>query len=135
MSARKHRATGNKPPGGKRPGAGRPPGSNNALPYGVVQAVKALNYRVPEDKPDALKAVANRSFERIIDVLEEKVGFKEATGVLKAATMLREEICGAIAQKHEHSLSAQTDEQVNKRFSEIMAKAAAPEPKTEGSEG
>lgn len=98
---RPHRATGKKPPGGARPGAGRPEGSGNALPYGTVQAIKALNLRVPEGASDAAKDLANRALERVVDVLEEGVDFRQAGSVLKAATMIREEICGQVAQKHE----------------------------------
>lgn len=98
---RPHRATGRKPPGGARPGAGRPEGTSNALPYGTVQAIKALNLRVPEGASDAAKALANRALERVVDVLEEAVDYRQSGAVLKAATMVREEICGPMAQKHE----------------------------------
>lgn len=98
---RPHRATGRKPPGGARPGAGRPEGSTNALPMGTIQAIKALNLRVPEGASDAAKALANRALERVVDVLEEGVDFRQAGAVLKAATLVREEICGPMAQKHE----------------------------------
>lgn len=100
-SPRKHRATGKKPPGGARPGAGRPKGSRNALPYGAVQAVAALNLRIPEGTPPAAKELADKAFARVVDVLEEVVDFRQAGAVLKAASMIREEICGPIAQKHE----------------------------------
>lgn len=100
---RPHRATGKKPPGGARPGAGRPEGASNALPYGTVQAIKALNLRVPEGASDAAKALANRALERVVDVLEEGVDFRQAGSVLKAATMLREEVCGAVAQTLQHA--------------------------------
>lgn len=100
---RPHRATGRKPPGGARPGAGRPEGSTNALPMGAIQAIKALNLRVPESTPEPLKALANRALERVADVLEEEVDFRQANAVLKAATMLREEICGPVAQQVKHS--------------------------------
>jgi hypothetical protein len=100
---RQHRATGRKPPGGKRPGAGRPKGSRNALPYGAVQAVEAVSLRVPEGASPAAKALADRAFQRVVDVLEERVDFKMAPPVLKAATIIREEVCGPLAQKLEHS--------------------------------
>ncbi|AAK94377.1 hypothetical protein Mx8p42 [Myxococcus phage Mx8] len=100
-SPRKHRATGKKPPGGARPGAGRPKGSRNALPYGAVQAVESLSLRVPEGAHPEAKRLADRAFARVVDVLEERVDFKLAAPVLKAASMIREEVCGPIAQKHE----------------------------------
>ncbi|RKH09007.1 hypothetical protein D7X74_30460 [Corallococcus sp. CA047B] len=102
-SPRKHRATGRKPPGGARPGAGRPKGTRNALPYGAVQAVEAVSLRVPASAEPAAKALADRAFQRVVDVLEERVGFQQAGHVLKAATIIREEVCGPLAQKLEHS--------------------------------
>jgi hypothetical protein len=68
---------------------------------GTVQAIKALNLRVPDGASDAAKALANRALERVVDVLEESVDFRQAGSVLKAATILREEVCGPMAQKHE----------------------------------
>lgn len=102
-SPRKHRATGRKPPGGARPGAGRPKGSSNALPYGAVQALKAVSLRVPEGASPAAKALADRALHRVVDVLEERVDFKLAAPVLKAATIIREEVCGPLPTKLEHS--------------------------------
>lgn len=122
---RAHRATGSKPPGGARPGAGRKPGSKGVLPYGHVQAVKALNWRVPESAPEPAKEVAQRSWDRIVDVLEERVGFQEAGHVLKAATIIREEICGPLKQRVEHSFSDMTDEQLEAKKAELLAKWAA----------
>lgn len=98
---RPHRATGKKPPGGARPGAGRPEGTINALPYGSVQALKGLRLRVPEGAAPEAAELADRAFARVVDVLEERVHFQQAGHVLKAATMVREEICGPMAQKHE----------------------------------
>lgn len=103
MSERKHRATGKKPPGGKRPGAGRPKGSDNALEYGQVQALRTLNYRVPETLPAEAAAFANDALIRIVDVMHERVPYLQAGHVLKAATRVREEFCGPLAQKVEHS--------------------------------
>ncbi|QSQ14060.1 hypothetical protein [Myxococcus landrumensis] len=45
--------------------------------------------------------LADRAFQRVVDVLEEQVYFQNAPSVLKAATIIREEICGPVAQKHE----------------------------------
>lgn len=68
---------------------------------GTIQAIKALNLRVPEGATDAARALANRALERVVDVLEEGVDFRQAGSVLKAATIIREEVCGPMAQKHE----------------------------------
>jgi hypothetical protein len=100
---RKHRATGHKPPGGKRPGAGRPEGTPNALEYGEVKAVKVAGLRVPEDASPEAKALADRTQQRIIDVMEERVNAFLARPVLQAATELRKEICGEVAKRLEHT--------------------------------
>lgn len=98
---RPHRRTGNKPPGGRREGSGRPEGSTNALPMGAVQAIRTLNLRVPESAPELAKDIANRAFQRAVEVMEEQVDFRLAPSVLKAVTVIREEICGSVSQKHE----------------------------------
>lgn len=92
-----------KPPkgqhGGKRPNAGRKPGSGNSLGYGEVKALRALRHRVPEGMAPELAEVAGISLDRIVDVMMERVPPSAAPSVLKAATTLREEICGSVAQK------------------------------------
>lgn len=87
--------------GGKRPGAGRPAGSKNVLGFGEVRAIKAARLRVPETATAEAAELADRAQQRIIDVMEGSVHYMEAGNVLKAATRLREEICGPVAQKHE----------------------------------
>jgi hypothetical protein len=98
---RKHRATGKKPPGGARPGAGRPKGSHNALGYGEVQALRTLRHRVPEGTHPQLADVAGEALEKIVAVMREEVGWQESAGVLKAATLVRQEVCGPMTSKHE----------------------------------
>lgn len=100
---RPHRATGNKPPGGRREGAGRPQGSSSALRYGEVKALRGLRYRVPEGTHEAFADVADIAFERIVDVMLERVDPKQGAQVLKSATHIREEICGPVAQRLEHT--------------------------------
>ena len=95
---RPHRPTG-KPRGGAREGAGRPKGPS-ALGYGEAQAVKSLRWRVPENAPDEVKALADRAFQRIAQVMEEGVHPSQCKAVLGAATRIREEVCGPLAQKH-----------------------------------
>ncbi len=96
MSDRKHVKTG-KPRGGYRPEAGRKPGLTNY----VVPAIKSLRHRVPEGTPEELATAADRAFQRIVEVMEGDV--PEPQSVLKAAALLRDEICGPVAQKHLHS--------------------------------
>lgn len=91
------------PRGGKREGAGRPPGAKNALPQGCVAAIKAANLRVPDKAPQAHRDLANRALERIADVMEDKVSSLTAFAVLTAARTLREEVCGPVPKKLEHS--------------------------------
>ncbi|WP_201756306.1 hypothetical protein [Corallococcus silvisoli] len=62
-----------------------------------------MSLRVPEGASPAAKALADRAFARVVDVLEERVGFQQAGHVLKAATIIREEVCGPVAQKVQHS--------------------------------
>jgi hypothetical protein len=88
--------------GGKRPGAGRPPGSKDVLPHGAVAAIKAAGLRVPKDATPAERELADRALVRIADVMEERVSSFGAFSVLTAARGLREEICGKVADKHEH---------------------------------
>lgn len=70
---------------------------------GAVNAVKACRLRVPEDATPAAAALADRALQRVVDVMEEQVFFQSAPTVLKAATVLREEVCGRVADKTEHS--------------------------------
>jgi len=100
---RPHRATGRKPPGGAREGAGRPEGTTNALPLGAVQAIRSLNLRVPKDADPLARDIANRAFQRAVEVMEEQVDFRLAPSVLKAVASIREEICGPVAQRLEHT--------------------------------
>lgn len=89
--------------GGKRPGAGRPPGSSNALEYGEVKALRVAGLRVPKDASDEARKLADYAQARIIDVMAGEVDSFAAGNVLKAATHLRSEICGPVAQKTEIS--------------------------------
>lgn len=89
--------------GGKRDGSGRRPGSKNALALGEVAAVKAAGLRVPESATPAERTLADRALQRIASVMEETVSGFASTAVLKAATHIREEVCGAIKQKLEVS--------------------------------
>lgn len=90
--------------GGKRPGAGRPAGSKNTLPLGAVSAIRALRHRVPADAPKELADVAGEAFDAVVEVMRGE--FRDSTVAstrLRAAAMVREEVCGPMAQKLEHT--------------------------------
>lgn len=130
---RKHVATGN-PRGGQREGAGRPAGVKNVLPIGSVAAVKSLRLRVPESTPEPLAEVADEAFNAIVGVMRsEAFDPGMASARLRAAAMVREEICGPVKQRVEHSFSEMTDEQlearsralVEKRYQEMVSSSAS----------
>lgn len=100
---RKHVATGQRPPGGKRPGAGRPKGSANTLELGEVKALKAIRLRVPKDADPEVAQLADRALQRIVEVMEEGVSPLHSRAVLAAATRIREEACGPLTQRLEHT--------------------------------
>lgn len=112
-----------RPHGGKRADAGRKDGTKNTLGYGEVKAVKAAGLRVPDDATKDQRELADRALERIADVMEAKVWHAQAGHVMKAAVHLREEICGSIKQKVEHSLAGLTDEQLEAQYRAAVAKA------------
>lgn len=65
-------------------------------------ALKALRFRVPPGTPEPLADLAGEALETVADVMRGKVyrgGFERLT----AARTVREEICGKVADKHEHS--------------------------------
>lgn len=132
QAKRKHVATG-APRGGARAGAGRPEGSTLALGYGEIRALEAAKLRVPEDASPEVKALADRTYARLVHVMEEKVSPFQAGHVLKAATRLREEACGPLAQKVEVSgrLEHMTDEQLEARLRALTAQAKPAETEPE----
>ncbi len=101
MADRKHRPTGQKPPGGPRPGAGRKPGGFNPLPQGTVRAIHAARLRLPEGVHPAAEALAQKALGRLEDVLDDRVDPFMVTGLLKAVAMAREEVCGPLPTKTE----------------------------------
>lgn len=70
---------------------------------GEVKAVKAARLRVPEGTPEEHAQLAEEAKDQIVAVMRGEVGFKSAPHVLKAATTLRQEICGPVPQKLEHT--------------------------------
>lgn len=112
--------------GGKRPGAGRPKGSKNTLEYGEVAAIAAAKLRVPEEADPSVKFIAGRALIRMLEAMEGKVWEKQGRTVLAAATRIREEACGPLAQKVEHRVQLEdlTDEQLEARYRAALAKVA-----------
>lgn len=62
----------------------------------VSSLAATIRHRVPEDLPEPVKALADRALARAVDVLEGRVDGPGATAVLKAATFIREEVCGPV---------------------------------------
>lgn len=116
--------------GGRRPGAGRPKDSKNVLDYGEVAAIAAAKLRPPPaEAPPEVHQLAARALVRLVDVMEAKVWEKQARNVLAAATRIREEACGPLAQKVEHTgklqLESLTDEQLLAKYQAVQEKIAA----------
>ena len=98
------------PKGGARPGAGRPEGTNNVLPIGAVAAIKAGNLRVPDTATPAERELAALALGRTVDVMMERVSSFSMHGVLTASRLIREEICGKVAEKHEVDVRVSLEE-------------------------
>lgn len=60
--------------------------------------IKSFRHRVPDNVSEDMKILADRSMERLSEVLEGSVPPDLAGHVIKAAGMLREEICGSITK-------------------------------------
>jgi len=73
----------------------------HGIPRGSAEALKTLKggHRIPEDVGGKAREAAERAFDRMIEVMEEKVDCRAAPHVLKAATAIREEVCGPIVRK------------------------------------
>lgn len=87
--------------GGKREGAGRTPGAKDVLPRGAVAAIQAMKHRVPEGTPEALADLADEALNAAVEVMRGDWVVKGASAKLAAAALVREEVCGPIAKKHE----------------------------------
>lgn len=59
-------------------------------------AIASARIRIPKDASPVEAMIAKRSLERLIEVMEGRVPFRKANAALKAAVMVREEICGPI---------------------------------------
>jgi hypothetical protein len=89
--------------GGRRPGAGRPPGSKNALPQGAVAAIRALKLRVPADASPEVEELAAETLATTVEIMRRGYRTRGAMVRLLAAKEARVEVCGKVAEKHEHS--------------------------------
>ena len=88
------------PRGGARPGAGRPKGSGlSPKVRPTSKMIRAAGYRVPDDAPPEMRALADRALQRMTDVMEECVEPPAAPSVLKAAVAVREEVCGPVEKR------------------------------------
>lgn len=72
-----------------------------ALPSAAVRALATAKWRVPDDAPEAAAELAGEALERLVGIMYGKVSFRKAPSALKAAAMIREEICGPLTQKVE----------------------------------
>lgn len=90
------------PRGGKRPGAGRPAGANDVLPRGAVALIKALRHRVPKEVDQEVADIADEALGTLVSVMRGEIR-DNARDRMGAATALREEICGPVPKKLEHS--------------------------------
>lgn len=74
------------------------------VPKGTYQALRHLRptgIRIPPNTPSDHAAIADMAMSRMIDVMTEGVHPSVAPSVLKAACVVREEICGPIVKKLE----------------------------------
>jgi hypothetical protein len=93
------------PRGGKRTGAGRPSGSKDVLPRGSIPAIRSLTIAPKGVRAKGLElseeeqAIADRAFQRIVDVMDGRVHPSEMPSVLKASTEVRSEVLGERTKK------------------------------------
>ena len=86
-----------------------------AKPIGLstleVKAIRVFaprGVRHPPNMPPEHQRLADRAFQRLVDVMEEEVHSKRAKGVLTAAVEIREELCGPKTQRIELSGSLES---------------------------
>jgi hypothetical protein len=86
------------PPNGHpaRPKLIPPPFRNRGLTAADYEAIRAAKVRIPEKATPVEVTLAQRSLERMVEIMEGRVPFRKANAALKATVALREEICGPI---------------------------------------
>lgn len=72
------------------------------LPAGAVRAMKALRHRVPEDASPEAAAIADEALDTVVEVMRGNVR-DLARERLSAAALVREEVCGPVVKRLEHS--------------------------------
>lgn len=78
-------------------------GQIQPLTKGSVSAIKGLRWRVPECAPEVLADAADEAFETVVEVMRGNVRKGQSMPRLAAARVVREEVCGPLAQRHEHT--------------------------------
>ena len=61
--------------------------------------MKALRHRVPRGTPPELEALADEALDTVAQVMRGEVWFQEAGPRLRAATIIREEVCGRVEDR------------------------------------
>lgn len=87
--------------------------------------MKAAGLRVPESATPEQRELADECLNTMTLVMRGHADFKQAPYRLKAATALREEICGPLKQRVEHSFDGLTDEQLEARYKALVDQAQA----------
>ena len=82
----------------RNPPGGRPRGSKSLLEKGAVRALTALRLRVPEKATPEAAELADETFGHIVSVMRRETAGFGTQDVLRAAAMVREEICGRVPQ-------------------------------------
>lgn len=104
--------------------AGRPPGSKNPLTRGAIQAIRSLRYRVPVGTPEPVGVLADEALATVANVMLH--AGRGSMSRLAAAKLMREEACGPIAQRFEHSGPGGGPIEVTDAKTRLAAKLRAP---------
>jgi len=113
------------PPTPPPPGTGRIAGTIVPLPPGAVSAINGLRYRVPPGTPEPLGQLADDAFDAVVGVMRGAHPWG-AMAVLGAAKVVREEICGAVAQQHRVVVEDLVEGETLRRMAGEIAGVEAP---------
>jgi hypothetical protein len=69
----------------------------------MTRAVQAMHWRVRPEAPDELKDVADEALNVMVRAMRLEIHRDDRGDALKAATLLREEVCGPVTQRLEHT--------------------------------
>lgn len=110
--------------------AGRPKGSFNALPMGMIQALKTINYGAKPDASDTEKELVNFSTEELIKVAAGMGGnSKRLPTKLKAIFRIRDEACVPIVSESKVTADVSMSNQVRAAQKLVLERKAAREAK------